>query len=92
MFDLSNAGARPSFYEMEWRARHERRAVINALMCAAARSFATWLCVLVRAGRRNMRGLVSHVRGGPNRPNLGIGSQRSYSPIKRSQPYRTSVI
>jgi hypothetical protein len=68
MFDLVSASTQPSFYEMESRARHHRRAVRNALMREAARGFARWLRVLIRAGGRLLRGRTSPAKaGGPGR-------------------------
>jgi hypothetical protein len=68
MFDAANAGPRPSFYEMEWRACHERRAVRNALMRDAAHGFGRWLRVLIRAAGRLARGMTAPAKaGGPGR-------------------------
>jgi hypothetical protein len=93
MFDIANAPARPSFYEMEWRARHQRRAVTNALMHDAVRGFARWLRVLIRAGGRLARGLALQAKAGASgRTGPGIESRRSHAPINRSELYRTSGI
>jgi len=76
MLDAANTGLRPSFYEMEWRARHHRREVRNALMRETACGFVRWLRVLVRAGGRLAHGFTSQAKtDGPGRTDPGIASR-----------------
>ena len=59
MDDHTDPTLQPSFYEIERQAQHERSIVINALMQATARGFATWLRVIGRVGGRVLRRLVA---------------------------------
>jgi uncharacterized protein YjiS (DUF1127 family) len=96
-----NYALRPSFYEIERRARREQSILINAYMRMLARGFAEWLRALVQESARLARHLTAEGRGRAavralqqlddrTLADIGVARSEIEVAVRSGQPVRTT--